>query len=127
MLKVHAKRLGAETLLCLRGRIVTGETSTLRDAVLSQSEVAAVVIDMSRVSGIDAGGLGVLLELRRQTLSRHIEFRLVNVTKLVQQVLEITRLNSVFEVSSQKSARPAVVGVLPSAIMKTAAQVCFES
>ena len=127
MLKVHAKRLGAETLLCLRGRIVTGETSTLRDAVLSQSEVAAVVIDMSRVSGIDAGGLGVLLELRRQTLSRHIEFRLVNVTKLVQQVLEITRLNSVFEVSSRESARPAVVRVRPSAIMKTAAQVCFES
>src|SRR5207253_9761746 len=127
MLKVHAKRLGAETLLCHRGRIVTGETSTLRDAVLSQSEVAAVVIDMSRVSGIDAGGLGVLLELRRQTLSRHIEFRLVNVTKLVQQVLEITRLDSVFEVSSRESARPAVVGVRPSAFMKTAAQVCFES
>ena len=101
MLKVHTKTLGEVTVLCLQGQIVTGETSTLRDAVLSQSEVSAVILDLSRVSRIDAGGLGVLLELRGQTLSRHIEFKFMNVPKLLRQVLEMTRLDSVFEISSE--------------------------
>jgi anti-anti-sigma factor len=103
MLKVHTRRLGGVTVLCLQGQIVTGKTSTLRDAVLSQSEASVVVLDLARVSRIDAGGLGVLLELRGQTLSRHIEFRLMNVTKLVRRVLEVACLASVFEISSAEN------------------------
>ena len=72
MLKVHIRRLGDVTVLCLQGQIVTGETSTLRDAVLSQSEASVVVLDLARVSRIDAGGLGLLLELRGQTIFRAV-------------------------------------------------------
>jgi anti-anti-sigma factor len=100
MLKVHAKNLGSIAILCLQGRVVSGETAALRNAVASQSEVSAVVLDLARVSTIDAGGLGVMLELRERTRSRGIDFKLLNVTKLVSRVLEITRLNSVFEVTS---------------------------
>ena len=100
MLKIHTRRVGDVTVLCLQGQIVTGETSTLCDAVLSQSAASVVVLDLSRVSRIDAGGLGVLLELRGQTLSRNIEFKLMNVTKLVRTVFEITHLDSVFEISA---------------------------
>jgi len=121
MLKVHAKRLGAETILCLRGRIVTGETSTLRDAVLSQSEIAVVVIDLAQVSGIDAGGLGVLLELREQTQSKGIKFRLMNVTKLVRQVLEITRLDSVFEISCEGDVQSDAVRRRAGGVLETVA------
>jgi anti-anti-sigma factor len=100
MLKVHIKNLGTVAVLCLQGRIVSGETAALRNAVASQSEVSAVVIDLGRVSTIDAGGLGVMLELRQHTQSKGIDFKLKNVTRLVSRVLEITRLNSVFEVTS---------------------------
>lgn len=100
MLKVHEKNLGAVAILCLQGRIVRGETATLRNAVHSQSGVSAVVLDLARVSTVDAGGLGEMLELREQTQSRGIDFKLMNVTKLVSRVLEITRLHSVFEVTS---------------------------
>jgi anti-anti-sigma factor len=102
MLKIHAKKLGKVTILCLQGRIGAGETTTLRDAVLSQSDVSVIVLDLARVSGIDAGGLGVMLELREQTQAKGIAFRLRNITKLVQQVFEITRLNSVFETFSEE-------------------------
>ena len=37
MLKVHAKNLGTVAVLCLQGRIVNGETETLRNAVHSLS------------------------------------------------------------------------------------------
>ena len=100
MLRVYAKKLGTVAIVCLQGRIVNGETAALRDAVDSQSNVSAVVLDLGRVSTIDAAGLGVLLELRERTQSRGIAFKLMNITRLVSIVLEITRLNSVFEVTS---------------------------
>jgi len=100
MLKIHAKNLGTIAILCLQGRIVRGETEALREVVHSQSGVSAVVLDFARISTVDAGGLGVMLELREQTQSKGIDFKLMNVTKLVSGVLEITRLNSVFEITS---------------------------
>ena len=108
MLKVHARNFGTVTVLCLQGRIVNGETKTLRKAVHSQSKVSAIVLDLARVSTIDAGGLGLMLKLREQTESRGIGFKLMNITKLVSKVLEITRLDSVFEVTSEVELWPAI-------------------
>ena len=105
MLKVHTTKSGNVSVVCVQGRIVRGETDTLRNAVLSESNASAMVLDLGRVSIIDAGGLGVLLELRELTESRGIEFRLRNVTKLVRHVLEITRLDSVFENWSDSELR----------------------
>jgi len=102
--------------------MVRGENAALRNAVHSQSEVSAVVLDLARVSTIDAGGLGVMLELREQTESKGIAFKLINVTKLVSRLLEITRLNSVFEITSgaeilsaSSYGQPASMGQIASA------------
>src|SRR6266480_768573 len=104
MLKVHAKNLGTVAVLCLQGRIVKGETEMLRKALHPLSEVRAVILDLARVTTVDAGGLGVMLELREQAESKGIRFELMNVNKLVSRVLEVTRLDSVFEVTSGRSA-----------------------
>jgi len=116
MLRVYAKKLGTVAIVCLQGRIVNGETAALRDAVDSQSNVSAVVLDLGRVSTIDAAGLGVLLELRERTQSRGIDFKLMNFTKLVSRVLEITRLNSVFEVTSGAEILLTVSLSLPASL-----------
>jgi len=108
MLKVHAKNIGTVAILCLQGQIVTGEAAALRNAVHSQSRISALILDLARVSTIDAGGLGVMLELREQTQAKGIDFKLMNVTKLVSWVLEITRLNTVFEVTSEAEVLSAV-------------------
>ena len=108
MLNVHAKKLGTVVVLCLQGQIVTGETEILRDAVQSVSEVSAVILDLARVTTIDAGGLGVMLQLREQAESRGIRFQLMNVTKQIGRVLEITRLDSVFQITSGVEWLPAV-------------------
>jgi anti-anti-sigma factor len=107
MLKVHAKKLGTVAVLCLQGRIVKGETEMLRKALHSLSEVRAVILDLARVTTVDAGGLGVMLELREQAESKGIRFELMNVTKLVSRVLEVTHLDSVFEVTSGVEFFPA--------------------
>ena len=100
MLKVHAKKLGTVAILCLQGRIVNGETEILRNALQSVSEASAVIIDLARVTTVDARGLGVMLELREQAESKGIRFELMNVTKLVSRVLEVTRLDSVFQITA---------------------------
>ena len=110
MLKVHAKKLGTVAVLCLQGRIVNGETEILRNAVRSVSEVSAIIIDLARVTAVDARGLGVMLELRAQVESKGIRFELMNVTKLVSRVLEVTRLDSVFQITSGVEFFPAVPG-----------------
>ena len=120
MLKVHAKNLGAVAILCLQGRIVRGEIAALRSAVHSQSRISALILDLARVSTIDAGGLGVMLELREQTQSKGIDFKLMNVTKLVSGVLEITRLNSVFEVTSGAEILAAVSLARPVSVLELA-------
>src|SRR5215510_1113169 len=111
MWKVRTQKLGGLVILRLQGRIVKGETSELIDAVRSQSHASVIILDFDQVESVDAKGLGVLLELREFTQTRGIELRLINVNKLVQQVLALTRLNSVLTVSPRlngKSAAPAV-------------------
>jgi anti-sigma B factor antagonist len=120
MLKVHVQKLEDVALLRLRGRIVFGATETLRDAVDSQLDASAVVLDLARVSAVDAGGLGVLLELREQLQSRGIEFKLINVTRRVRQVLEIARLDSVFETFSEAESLPEESRGQPAAAFETA-------
>jgi anti-sigma B factor antagonist len=107
MLKVHAKDLGNVAILCLQGQIVNGETEILRNAVRSRADVSAVILDLARVHTVDANGLGVMLELRQQAESKGIRFELMNVSKLVSRVLEITRLDSVFPITSGVEFFPA--------------------
>ena len=96
----------------LEGQVVNGQTEVLRNAVYSlseaQSNVSAIKLDLARVTTIDAGGLGVMLELREQAESRGIRFELMNVTKQIGRVLEITRLDSVFQLTSGVEFLPAV-------------------
>jgi anti-anti-sigma factor len=124
MLKVHARNVGNVAFLCMQGQIVTGETESLRKAVHLQSEaqsnVIAVVLDLARVSMVDAGGLSAMLELREQVQSKGIGFKLMNVSKLVARVLEITRLDSVFEVTAGVEFFPAVSRRQPASAMRFA-------
>ena len=108
MLKVHAKNLGTATVLCLQGHIVIGDTETLRNVVQSLFETSAVILDLTRVTTVDAHGLGVMLELREQMLERGIRFELMNVSEPMSRVLEITRLDSVFQITSGIEFFPSV-------------------
>jgi anti-anti-sigma factor len=101
MLKVHVQKVGDVAVLCLRGSVGVGETSVLRNAVLSQLGVASVVLDFAKVNRIDAAGLGLLLELREQTQAKRIALKLMNVTKLIKHVMEITSLTPVFQFTSE--------------------------
>jgi anti-sigma B factor antagonist len=101
MLKITVQKLGDTSVLRCHGRIVAGDAgSILRNAVLSQRQTTMLVIDLARVERIDAAGLGVLLGLRESARFRAITFKLMNATKRVEEILELTHLQTVFEFCS---------------------------
>ena len=123
MLKVYSRNLGDVAVLTLQGRLISGELRNLREAVHSQSNVDAIVLDLSRVTAIDAHGLGVMLELRRQSTSKGIPFKLMNVNKFTRRVLEVTRLDSVFEIIPRAEPAIAAAGVRATSV-RTPVAVC---
>jgi anti-anti-sigma factor len=112
MLKVYSRNLGNVAVLTLQGRLVSGEARTLREAVHSQANVDAIILDLARVTAIDAHGLGVMLELRRQSAVKGMRFSLMNVNEFTKRVLEITRLDCVFEIIPK--GEPAIARITPA-------------
>ena len=108
MLRVQAKNLDGVTILSLQGEIVTGETEILRRVVQSLSRTKAVILDLAQVTRIDGRGLGVMLELRERTHATGTRFELMNLSKTLSRVFEMTRLDSVFQITSGVEVFPAV-------------------
>jgi anti-sigma B factor antagonist len=108
MLEVKVKKVETVAILCLQGPVVTGETEMLRSAVRSLGEVSAIILDFVGVTMVDAGGLGVMLELRGFAESKGIRFELRNVNKWVARVLEIVRLDTVFRITSSVEFFPSI-------------------
>lgn len=108
MLKIQARNLGPVAVLHLEGQVVNGETEVLRNVVRCLSAPMVVKVDLSGVTTVDAGGLGAMLELRQQAEARGIRFELMNVSKRIRTLLEMTRLDSVFRIASGVEFLPVV-------------------
>ena len=118
MLKVHVQKLGDVKVFCLRGGIGVTETSVLRRSVQSHFDVRSIVLDFGKVNRIDAAGLGLLLELQEETQAKAIAFKLMNVTRLVKHVLDMTSLSSVFQVTSEAEVLSSTSHNRPSGTFK---------
>jgi anti-anti-sigma factor len=87
------------------GRIVRGEAiHFLREAVISLQKPRVIVLDLTEVTMLDGGGLGMLVFLHRWTRDRGIQLKLVNPSTFVREMLDRTRLSCVFNVSSVDDA-----------------------
>jgi len=101
MLDIIIHKRGNATVLRCQGQIVIGDDSAiLRDAVLAQVQAKLLVLDLAGVSRVDASGLGLVLRLREWSFSCAIKFKLMNVVNKVLQVVELTKLDRVFEFCS---------------------------
>jgi anti-anti-sigma factor len=93
------------------GRIVRGEeVCKLKNTVLAESDTRIVVLDLSDVTSMDAGGLSALVSLHHWSRSRGIQLKFVNPSDFVRETLDRTKLSSVFDISSFHDACVAIVG-----------------
>ena len=112
MLTIYVEKTGDVAVVrCVR-RIVRGAgIRTLRDAVLSEKNVRIVVIDLSDVETVDAGGLTALLSLQQWARNRNVQLKLVNPSSLVHEMITRTRLNRVLNISSLRDALRVLSGM----------------
>jgi anti-anti-sigma factor len=87
------------------GRMVRGAAlDQFRRRIEQLERVRVLVLDVSEVDHLDAGGLGTLLLVRRWAIQKDTRMKLVNPPVFFRRMLEATHLNSVFEISSLKEA-----------------------
>jgi len=100
MMTIEVDKSGDVAVVKCAGRLVRGvEVRTLRQAVVSEANTRVIMLDLSDVEALDAGGLAALLSLRQWARERKVQLKLVNPSHFVQEVLARTRLDSVFDIS----------------------------
>jgi len=89
MLSVHTQNVGPMAVIQCEGRIVRSEAAfELRKAVSLQSDARIIVLDLSEVTAIEGGGLGMLVFLQRWAHDHDIRFKLFNPRQSVRDRLE---------------------------------------
>lgn len=107
MLSVIIENSGKTAVLRCSGRIVAGEEAwTLYNAVVSLNNKRVVVLDLTRVSGTDARGLGVLMFVQQWAGLSCVKLQLIT-SKPVQEMLEMAGLGSLFDIRSSRDPQPA--------------------
>jgi len=87
------------------GRMVRGTPlEEFRRQVEQFEQARILIVDLSEVEQIDAGGLGTLLLIRRWSRQYSVQMKLVDPSPFVLRLLEATHLTSVFEISSLEEA-----------------------
>jgi len=105
MLTIDVEKTGDVAVVRCVGRIVRGaEVCTLNNAVFSEKDIRIVVIDLSDVETLDAGGLTALLSLQQWARNRSVQLKLVNPSHFVNEMLTRTGLNHVFDISNFEHA-----------------------
>ena len=90
---------GAVTV-SIQGDIDMGSSTQVRDHLvpLFKNNQKAVVVDLSGVNYIDSSGIATLVEGLQWSHSSKNIFRLTGLTPMVQDVFDIARLSTVFEI-----------------------------
>ena len=84
------KRMGELVIIECKGRIVRSEAAfKLRKAVLCLGDPRIIVLDLSKVSAIEGGGLGMLMFLHKWAGDHDIQLKLFNPTKSVRDRLQL--------------------------------------
>ena len=100
------RQAGDITIVDISGRIVLGEESAaLRNLVcdlLSKGQ-KRILFNLSDVNYIDSSGLGHLVSAFTSVRKQEGELKLLNLTKKVHDVLQITRLYTVFDIMDDEA------------------------
>lgn len=98
-LKISSRTVDGVKVIDCVGRIVFGdEASQLRETVKRElAENNRLVLNLGEVSYIDSGGIGTLVSLFTTARSAGGDIKLAHLTKRVGDLLQITKLITVFE------------------------------
>jgi anti-sigma B factor antagonist len=99
-LRLSTRSIDGILIVDCAGRIVFGEESAiLRDTVRKLiKENSKIVLNLGGISYIDSGGLGTLVSLYTTAQNAGGSVKLANLTQRVGDLLQVTKLVTIFEV-----------------------------
>ena len=106
-MKVSTRQVDGVVVMDLSGRITLGEGSVvLRDAVrdLLSKGNKKILANLADVNYIDSSGIGELVSAFTTVKNQGGELKLLNLTKKVHDLLQITKLYTVFDVRDNEAA-----------------------
>jgi anti-sigma B factor antagonist len=106
-MKFNTRQVDGVTVLDLSGRITLGEGSvTLREAVKDTLAKGSkkILLNMGDVDYIDSSGLGELVSAYTSVKNAGGELKLLQLTKKVHDLLQITKLYTVFDIKDDEAS-----------------------
>ena len=104
-IKISTRQVEDVTVVDVSGRITLGEeTSTLREAVrgLIGQGKKKIVLNLAEVSYIDSSGVGELVACYTAARNQGGELKLLNLTKKVHDLLQVTKLYTIFDIKDDE-------------------------
>ncbi len=105
-MKASTRQVDGITIVDLSGRITLGEGSVvLRDTIkdlLSKGQ-KKILLNLGDVSYIDSSGIGELVSAFTSVRNQGGELKLLHLTKKVHDLLQITKLYTVFDVKDDEA------------------------
>ncbi len=105
-LKMTQREVDGVTVIALEGRIVLGEeTNSFREKInsLLAEGKKKILLNLDDISLIDSTGLGTLVSAHHSAATRGASVRLCKLGTKFQEVLQVTRLFTVFDVSDTEA------------------------
>jgi anti-sigma B factor antagonist len=101
------RQVGSVTIVDISGRIELGdESATLRNLVLNllSEGHTQILLNLGNVNYIDSSGLGSLVSGFTSARKQGGELKLLNLTEKVTDLMQMTKLYTVFDVSNDEAA-----------------------
>ena len=105
-LTIESREVAHVTILDIRGRIVLGdEIGELRDTVsgLLAHDKKKIILNLAGVDYIDSSGVGQLVSSFTAVRNAGGELKLLNLTRKVHDLLQITKLYTVFDIHDDEA------------------------
>ncbi|MDP9268440.1 MAG: STAS domain-containing protein [Acidobacteriota bacterium] len=104
-MKTSTRKVDNVTIVDLSGRITLGEGSvvlrdTIRDLIAKGDK--KILLNLGEVTYIDSSGIGELVSAFTTVRNQGGELKLLNLTKKVHDLLQITKLYTVFDVKDDE-------------------------
>lgn len=103
---VKTRRVGTAFVIDVKGQIDLSSSSQMRTAVLNaikSRDASHVAVNLSEVSYIDSSGIATLVEGLQLARSKKCRFVIFGLQQAPREVLELARLDKVFEIHSSES------------------------
>jgi anti-sigma B factor antagonist len=104
--KLNTRQVGDVTVVDVSGRITLGEgSSQLRDELrdLTAKGNKKILLNLSDVTYIDSSGIGELVSGFTTVTNQGGTLKLLGLTKRVKDLLQITKLYTVFDVHEEEA------------------------